>query len=190
MSVSLSADAYTAMMTEMNADKSEIKKLKEDRDASAIALDIVKEENEINKKNMFRFQEENKKLKTELDEATSYAKDIKEVLADKFYKFYKEMDYNLPNVCRTIGPDLGRMVDAMMKDNKKMEEENKTSWQEGYDRGESENSVDTEYLEEKDEEIEKLKKELLGFRSVCDSLSLPELTDDCLMEYINKLKNP
>ena len=30
MSVSLSADAYTAMMTEMNADKSEIRKLKEE----------------------------------------------------------------------------------------------------------------------------------------------------------------
>ena len=31
-------------------------------------------------------------------------------------------------------------------------------------------------------------KELKGFRSVCDSLSLPWLTDDCLMEYITKLK--
>ena len=28
-------------------------------------------------------------------------------------------------------------------------------------------------------------RDLKDFRSVCDSLSLPELTDDCLMEYIN-----
>ena len=29
-------------------------------------------------------------------------------------------------------------------------------------------------------------RDLKDFRSVCDSLSLPELTDDCLMEYINE----
>ena len=44
----------------------EVKKLKEDLDASAIALDIVKAENEINKKNMLRFIEENKKLKQDV----------------------------------------------------------------------------------------------------------------------------
>ena len=31
-------------------------------------------------------------------------------------------------------------------------------------------------------------QDLKDFRSVCDSLSLPELTDDCLMEYITELK--
>ena len=31
-------------------------------------------------------------------------------------------------------------------------------------------------------------QDLKDFRSVCDSLSLPELTDDCLMDYIKKLK--
>ena len=50
-------------------------------------------------------------------------------------------------------------------------------------------------LEELKEENKKLKgqveknlernRDLKDFRSVCDSLSLPELTDDCLMEYIN-----
>tara|TARA_R110002111_G_scaffold200708_2_gene265974 strand:- start:707 stop:1525 length:819 start_codon:yes stop_codon:yes gene_type:complete len=29
-------------------------------------------------------------------------------------------------------------------------------------------------------------RDLKDFRSVCDALSLPELTDDCLMEYINE----
>ena len=60
--------------------------------------------------------------------------------------------------------------------------------------------LDLEHMRymEKAEEVAELKgqveknlernQELKDFRSVCDSLSLPELTDDCLMEYITELK--
>ena len=50
---------------------------------------------------------------------------MKEALAEKFYKHYDDMGYNKLNVARTIGPDLGRMVDHLIEENKKLQEENK-----------------------------------------------------------------
>ena len=52
----------------------------------------------------------------------------------------------------------------LKEENKDLKEKNETSWQEGYNEGELENSVDTEYLEEKDEEIKKLKKNMSRFQ--------------------------
>ena len=43
-----------------------------------------------------------------------------------------------------------------------------------------------EELETKNEKNLERNQDLKGFRSVCDSLSLPELTDDCLMEYLKE----
>ena len=51
---------------------------------------------------------------------------LKEALAQKFYKHYEEMDYNMLNVARTIGPDLGRMVDHLIAENKRLQEEQLT----------------------------------------------------------------
>jgi len=45
---------------------------------------------------------------------------LKEALAQKFYKHYDEMDYDKLSLARTIGPDLGRMVDHLMEENKRL----------------------------------------------------------------------
>jgi len=50
---------------------------------------------------------------------------MKEALAEKFYKHYDDMGYDKLNIARTIGPDLGRMVDHLIEENKKLQEENK-----------------------------------------------------------------
>ena len=49
---------------------------------------------------------------------------LKEALAQKFYKHYDEMNYDKLSLARTIGPDLGRMVDHLMEENKKLKEKN------------------------------------------------------------------
>jgi len=78
-------------------------------------LTILKQEAESRS---FCYEAENKGLKEQLD-------GVKEGLAEKFYKHYEENDYNIPNVIRTIGPDLGRMVDSLMDEEKKLTAENK-----------------------------------------------------------------
>jgi hypothetical protein len=52
---------------------------------------------------------------------------LKEALAQKFYKHYDEMDYDKLSLARTIGPDLGRMVDHLMEENKRLQEEQLTA---------------------------------------------------------------
>ena len=59
------------------------------------------------------------------------------------------------------------MVDHLMGDFKKTREE-------------------ITHLKKQHQRNQERNQELLGFRSVCDSLSLPELTDDCLIEYLNE----
>ena len=49
---------------------------------------------------------------------------LKEALAQKFYKHYDEMNYDKLNIARTVGPDLGKMIDHLMAENKRLQEEN------------------------------------------------------------------
>ncbi len=49
-------------------------------------------------------------------------KKLKEGLAQKFYKHYDEMDYDKMYIAKTVGPDLGKMVDHLMEENKKLKE--------------------------------------------------------------------
>jgi len=48
---------------------------------------------------------------------------VSEHLAQKFYKHYDDMDYDKMYIARTVGPDLGRMIDHLMEENKKLKEE-------------------------------------------------------------------
>jgi len=48
---------------------------------------------------------------------------VLEHLAQKFYKHYDEMDYDKMYIAKTVGPDLGRMIDHLMEENKKLKEE-------------------------------------------------------------------
>jgi len=49
---------------------------------------------------------------------------LKEALAQKFFKHYDEMNYSKLNIARTVGPDLGKMIDHLMAENKRLIEEN------------------------------------------------------------------
>ena len=65
-------------------------------------------------------------MKQEIKKLQEEKSAMKEALAEKFYKHYEEMDYNMLNVARTIGPDLGRMVDHLMAENKRLQGEQLT----------------------------------------------------------------
>ena len=75
--------------------------------------------NEALEEERVRLEFQNKQLQEEKSA-------MKEALAEKFYKHYEEMDYNMLNVARTIGPDLGRMVDHLMAENKRLQGEQLT----------------------------------------------------------------
>ena len=51
-------------------------------------------------------------------------KTLKEHLAKKFYNHYDEMDYDKMFIAKTVGPNLENMVEHMMKQNKKLKEDN------------------------------------------------------------------
>ena len=74
MYLDLQARDYNARMDERKLTnitpflEEENKDLKEELGAKNIALDIIKQENEVNKKNMFRFMKEIKELKREIEE--------------------------------------------------------------------------------------------------------------------------
>lgn len=80
--------------------------------------EYANEEREIMSKVIDGMKQEIKKLGEEKSE-------MKEALAEKFYKHYDDMGYNKLNIARTVGPDLGRMVDHLINENKKLQEENK-----------------------------------------------------------------
>jgi hypothetical protein len=105
---------------------------------------------------------------------------MKEALAQKFYKHYEEMDYNKLNVARTIGPDLGRMVDHLMAENKKLKKEN--------DDYESEIDIYTNgmSLEEWHDDMEKQKAEITD-EAERDIAHL-EAENKRLKEYLEKEK--
>ena len=53
-------------------------------------------------------------------------KNLKEALAQKFYDHYDQMNYNKLNIARTVGPNLGRMVEHLIKENKRLQGENES----------------------------------------------------------------
>ncbi len=55
----------------------------------------------------------NQKLKEEMEE-------LKEVLAQKFYKHYDQMNYDKMYIAKTVGPDLSRMVDHLIEENQEL----------------------------------------------------------------------
>ena len=84
---------------------------------------------------------------------------MKEALAEKFYKHYDDMGYNKLNIARTIGPDLGRMVDHLIEENKKLQEENK-NLQDEEDKYEiTEENIIRDYGDES-EQVKKLKEQV------------------------------
>jgi len=85
-------------------------------------------------------------------------KEVKEGLAQKFYDHYGGQGADTLNFARQTGPNLGNMIDYVLKENKELKEQVEEAHQEGFDEGQLEGSVDREYLEEKDQEIEKLKE--------------------------------
>jgi len=87
-------------------------------------------------------------------------KEVKEGLAQKFYDHYGGQGADTLNFARQTGPNLGNMIDYVLKENKELKEQVEEAHQEGFDEGQLEGSVDREYLEEKDQEIEELKEQL------------------------------
>ena len=102
--------------------EADIKELKEANDTFTLGAKRTIESN-------CKLYQENKELKKENEELKAEEgnsrQEVIHALAEKFYKHYKENDYNIPNVIRTIGPDLGRMVDSLMDEEKKLTAENK-----------------------------------------------------------------
>ncbi len=84
--------------------------------------------------------------------------DVKEGLAQKFYDHYGGQGTDTLYFARQTGPDLGNMVDFVLKENKELKEKNETLFEDGYDAGREEYQVDQEFLDEKDQEIEELKE--------------------------------
>ena len=84
--------------------------------------------------------------------------ELKEGLAQKFYKHYDEMDYDKLYIAKKVGPDLNKMIDHLMEENKELKEE--VDDQEG--RLEDVNHIAEEWerqAEEKDSEIKKLEEQ-------------------------------
>jgi len=88
-------------------------------EAYSIENEELKEEREIMSKVIDGMKQEIKKLEEEKSA-------MKEALAEKFYKHYDDMGYNKLNIARTVGPDLGRMVDHLIKENKELQEDQLT----------------------------------------------------------------
>lgn len=87
-------------------------------------------------------------------------KEVKEGLAQKFYDHYGGQGADTLNFARQTGPDLGNMVDYVLKENKELKEQVEDAHQKGFDAGREEYQVDQEFLDEKDKEIEKLNEQV------------------------------
>ena len=135
MSVSLSADAYTAMMTEMNADKSEIRKLKEHLNSllTEEQKDIIKGEGLINPENAIYCPDDLvKRIQSFLKERDELAEENVQLNDDDWvityhkalkYKCVLDEDYYLQHL-----NDEGQLIDpdefnALQEENKKLKEE-------------------------------------------------------------------
>ena len=127
---------------------------------------------------MKKMKEENEKLKAE--EGNS-RQEVIEALAEKFYAHYKKNDYNMLNVHRTIGPDLGRMVDALMKETEELETK--------IDRMQAEMAELTESSSSSEEEDYRVyeweqKKEQKVVESTVNMDAFQKLKDDGMMPWV------
>jgi len=61
-----------------------------------------------------------------MEEVVQQMSELKEALAQKFYDHYDQMNYNKLNIARTVGPNLGRMVEHLIKENKRLQGENES----------------------------------------------------------------
>jgi len=86
------------------------KKLEEENDDNLASLNFYTEQ-------CAELKDERKGLKEEMSA-------MKEALAEKFYKHYDDMGYNKLNIARTVGPNLGRMIEHLINENKKLQEKN------------------------------------------------------------------
>ena len=101
---------------------------------------------------------------------------LKEALAQKFYKHYDQMNYDKLNIARTVGPDLGRMIDHLMAENKRLQEE-----KDDYDAM----MIDAEAVEQgKDNRIESLEEENKKLKEELESIQ-PD--GRCLLYEVDKL---
>ena len=99
-----------------------------------VRLEFQNKQLQQEKKEWIEYADEERKIltkvidgmKQEIKKLQEEKSAMKEALAEKFYKHYEEMDYNKLNVARTIGPDLGRMVDHLMAENKRLQGEQLT----------------------------------------------------------------
>ena len=126
---------------DMEEYEKQIKTLKEEVEWNKITI-----QKEVRRsKKMVELKEENKKLKADIDDAVENhfadlklretthkewdtleqeIKTLKEHLAKKFYNHYDEMDYDKMFIAKTVGPNLENMVEHIMKQNKKLNEDN------------------------------------------------------------------
>ena len=83
--------------------------------------DTLLEESEESFMKIHKLEEENEKLKEQLDGV----KEAGDVLAQKFYDHYGGQGVGTLNWARQTGPSLGNMIDFTSKENKELEDENK-----------------------------------------------------------------
>jgi len=95
-----------------------------------------------------------------MEEIVQEMSELKEALAQKFYDHYDQMNYNKLNIARTVGPNLGRMVEHLIQENKRLQEENK-SLQEENEELEDENEKLTKQIQVMTGEYEKEEMKLL-----------------------------
>lgn len=90
-------------------------------------------------------EEERVRLQLQNEQLQEDMSAMKEELAEKFYKHYEDMGYNKLNIARTIGPNLGRMIEHLIKQNKELKEDIKELKEEFIDESESEEEEKTKY---------------------------------------------
>lgn len=143
----------------------------------------------------------NKKLEEEMSA-------MKEALAEKFYKHYDDMGYNKLNIARTVGPNLGRMIEHLINENKKLQEKNQELqeerdevWDELEKTKEEDEELKHQYnlamsvIEDEEEENKKLKEEVKVLNKYREEMAgIDEITGDevedivDVKDYIKKLQ--
>lgn len=109
-----------------------------------------------------------------MEEIVQEMSELKEALAQKFYDHYDQMNYNKLNIARTVGPNLGRMVEHLIKENKRLQEE-----KDDYDAmmidAEAVDQGKDNLISSYEEDIKKLKEENKSLQE--DNKSLQEELD-------------
>ena len=125
-----------------------------------------------------------------MEEIVQEMSELKEALAQKFYDHYDQMNYNKLNIARTVGPNLGRMVEHLIKENKRLQEE-----KDDYDAmmidAEAVDQGKDNLISSYEEDIKKLKEENKSLQE--DNKSLQEELESvqpdgrCLLYEVDKL---